>query len=158
LEVRPIGFVAGSRQQATHDSWGGTEACIELTAGYSAEALAGPAAFSHVEVLFAFHQVDPARIETGARHPRDNPAWPRVGIFAQRAKNRPNRLDSTMCRLLRVAGAKLWVAELDAIDGTPVLDVKPVMSEFLPRGPVRQPAWSHELMRAYWDGPAGHAT
>ena len=157
MEVRPIGFVAGSRQQATDDSWGGTEACIELTAGYSAEALAGLAAFSHVEVLLAFHQVDPTRIETGARHPRNNPAWPRVGIFAQRAKNRPNRLVSTMCRLLRVAGARLC-AELDAIDGTPMLDVKPVMSEFLPRGPVRQPAWSHELMRAHWDGPAGHAT
>ena len=63
-----------------------------------------------------------------------------------------------MCRLLRVAGAKLWVAELDAIDGTPVLDVKPVMSEFLPRDLVRQPGWSHEPMRAYWDGPAGHPT
>ena len=43
-----------------------------------------------------------------------------------------------------------FVAELDAIDGTPVLDLKPVMSEFLPREPVRQPSWSHELMREYW--------
>jgi tRNA (Thr-GGU) A37 N-methylase len=44
----------------------------------------------------------------------------------------------------------LYVAELDAIDKTPVLDIKPVMAEFLPREPVRQPAWSHELMRQYW--------
>ena len=42
------------------------------------------------------------------------------------------------------------VADLDAIDGTPVLDLKPVMREFLPREPVRQPPWSHELMREYW--------
>ena len=156
--MQPIGFVSGSRERATDDHWGGTQACIELTAGYPPEALAGLAEFSHVEVLFAFHQVDPARVEAGARHPRENPAWPRVGIFAQRARNRPNRLGSTMCRLLRVAGSKLWVAELDAIEGTPVLDVKPVMSEFLPRGPVRQPAWSHELMRAYWDGQDGPST
>lgn len=157
MEVQPIGFVAGNRQHGTDDSWGGTEACIELTAEYSSAALAGLEAFSHVEVLFAFHQAEPGRIETGARHPRGNPAWPRIGIFAQRAKDRPNRLGSTMCRLLRVSGVKLWVAELDAIDGTPVLDVKPVMSEFLPRGPVRQPAWSHELMHAYWN-PEGPAT
>jgi tRNA (Thr-GGU) A37 N-methylase len=42
------------------------------------------------------------------------------------------------------------VTELDAIDGTPVLDIKPVMAEFLPREPVVQPQWSHELMRRYW--------
>jgi tRNA (Thr-GGU) A37 N-methylase len=42
------------------------------------------------------------------------------------------------------------VQELDAIDGTPILDIKPVMAEFLPRSAVRQPAWSHELMREYW--------
>jgi tRNA (Thr-GGU) A37 N-methylase len=42
------------------------------------------------------------------------------------------------------------VRGLDAIDGTPVLDVKPYMTEFAPRGPVRQPTWSHELMAGYW--------
>jgi tRNA (Thr-GGU) A37 N-methylase len=46
------------------------------------------------------------------------------------------------------------VAEDDAIDGTPVLDIKPVMQEFLPRDALRQPAWSHELMRHYWDPEA----
>jgi tRNA (Thr-GGU) A37 N-methylase len=46
----------------------------------------------------------------------------------------------------------LRVAELDAVDGTPVLDIKPVIVEFLPRTPVRQPVWSSELMRSYWDG------
>jgi tRNA (Thr-GGU) A37 N-methylase len=51
---------------------------------------------------------------------------------------------------VRVDGRSLHVAELDAIDGTPVLDIKPVMVEFLPRGAVRQPPWSHELMRRYW--------
>ena len=73
-----------------------------------------------------------------------------MGIFAQRGKNRPNRIGSTICRIVRVQGTKLFVAELDAINGTPVLDIKPVMAEFLPRQTVRQPAWSHELMREYW--------
>jgi tRNA (Thr-GGU) A37 N-methylase len=47
-------------------------------------------------------------------------------------------------------GSRLRVRGLDAADGTPVVDIKPVMSEFLPREPVTQPAWSHELMRGYW--------
>jgi tRNA (Thr-GGU) A37 N-methylase len=53
-------------------------------------------------------------------------------------------------RVLRCEGRVLYVAELDAVDETPVLDIKPVMIEFLPRTPVRQPAWSSELMRRYW--------
>jgi len=55
-----------------------------------------------------------------------------------------------MCRILRVLDTQLFVADLDAIDGTPVLDLKPVMQESLPREAVRQPQWSRELMREYW--------
>ena len=95
----------------------------------------------------------PDRIVTDARHPRNNPAWPRVGIFAQRGKNRPNRLGSTMVRVLGVRGRELHVAELDAIDGTPVLDIKPVLREFLPRTAVEQPSWATELMERYWSTP-----
>jgi tRNA (adenine37-N6)-methyltransferase len=150
VNVEPIGFVQGGRPRPTDDEWGGAQACIELTADYTADALEGLASFSHVEVLFFFHEVAPEEIVRGTRHPRGNPAWPAVGIFAQRGRSRPNRLGSTLCRILRVDGARLWVGELDAIDGTPVLDLKPVMVEFLPREAVRQPAWSHEVMRSYW--------
>jgi len=149
-QVTAVGFVKAIRPHAADDYWGGEEACIGLTDAFAADALAGLDAFSHVEVLFLFHEVDPAKIVSGARHPRNNPDWPAVGIFAQRGKNRPNRIGSTICRVLRVEGRQLFVAELDAIDGTPVLDIKPVMKEFLPRGEVRQPTWSHELMRSYW--------
>jgi len=150
IEMTPIGLVEGVRLQAEDDFWGGEEACIALSDRFAAEALQGLADFSHVEVIYHFHQVESSKIIVGARHPRNNPRWPAVGIFAQRGKNRPNRLGSTICRVLRVTGNKLFVAELDAIHGTPVLDIKPVMAEFLPRAPLRQPAWSHELMRDYW--------
>lgn len=149
-QVQAIGFVEAVRPHAEDDFWGGEEACIALTGQFAPEALQGITEFSHVEVLFLFHQVDPSKIVTAARHPRNNQAWPAVGIFAQRGKNRPNRIGTTICRVVRVEGTKLYVSELDAIDGTPVLDIKPVMMEFLPRGEVRQPAWSHELMRQYW--------
>ena len=86
----------------------------------------------------------------GARHPRGNTDWPKIGIFAQRGKNRPNRLGLTICRVVGVDGAALIVEGLDAVDGTPVVDIKPVMAEFAPRGAVRQPGWVAELMSDYW--------
>ncbi|WP_415879016.1 SAM-dependent methyltransferase [Methylomonas sp. TEB] len=149
-QVTAIGFVEAVRPHAEDDFWGGEEACIALTSEFTFEALQGISDFSHVEVLFLFHEVEPSKIVKGARHPRNNSAWPAVGIFAQRGKNRPNRIGSTICRVIRVEGAKLFVAELDAINGTPVLDIKPVMVEFLPRQEVHQPVWSYELMRDYW--------
>jgi len=90
------------------------------------------------------------KIETGARHPRGNTAWPKVGIFAQRGKDRPNRIGVTVCRILSVDGLSLRVRGLDAIDGTPVLDIKPVMRGFLSRGEIREPDWARDLMADYW--------
>ena len=148
--IEPIGVVRAQRTAAEDDDWGDAIARIELAAGYGADSLAGLAEFSHVEVVYVFDRVDPARITLGARRPRNNPAWPRVGIFAQRGKGRPNRLGTTICRVVAVEGTVLQVAELDAIDGTPVVDLKPVMREFLPRTPVVQPAWASELMANYW--------
>ncbi len=148
--MEPIGHVRAARATPEDDYWGETTAVVELADGYPADALAGIESFSHAEIVFVFDRVEPDRIVTDARHPRNNPAWPRIGIFAQRGKNRPNRIGTTIVRVLGREGRRLTVAELDAIDGTPVLDVKPYMTEFAPRGDVRQPAWSHELMRDYW--------
>jgi tRNA (Thr-GGU) A37 N-methylase len=85
-----------------------------------------------------------------ARHPRGNKDWPEVGIFAQRAKDRPNRLGVTVCQVLSIEESTIRVSGLDAIDGTPVVDIKPWMAEFGPRGQVVQPEWSSELMKDYW--------
>lgn len=153
IELEAVGFVETQRQQMVDDYWGAQTARINLSSRFNAEALQGLLDFSHVEVLYYFHQVDPTKIVSGARHPRNNPAWPEVGIFAQRAKNRPNRIGSTICQLLALEGTSLILAELDAIDGTPILDIKPVMSEFLPRQAVRQPEWSQQLMSHYWSLP-----
>lgn len=153
IVLTPIGYVRGGRAEARDDAWDAEVATIELAEGFGPDALAGIEAFSHVEVVFLFHRfhrVDDAAVERGSRHPRGNRDWPRVGIFAQRAKDRPNRLGVSVARLVARDGTRLTVAGLDAVDGTPVLDVKPVMAEFLPRGEVRQPEWSRELMRRYW--------
>jgi tRNA-Thr(GGU) m(6)t(6)A37 methyltransferase TsaA len=154
ISLEPIGHVRSPRRELRDDDWGSVTATIELVAAFGPEALAGLEGYSHAEVLFHFDRVAESAIERGARHPRGNPRWPRVGIFAQRAKDRPNRLGSTIVEILRCDGCALTVAGLDAVDGTPVLDIKPVMVEFLPRTTVRQPSWSHELMREYWKAGA----
>jgi tRNA (adenine37-N6)-methyltransferase len=150
LHVEPVATVVGGRAKPFDDDWDAVEAVVRLDDRFDPEALAGLEEFSHVEVVYVFDRVDPVAVETGARHPRGNLDWPRVGIFAQRAKDRPNRIGIGVGRLLGVDGRDLRVAGLDAVDGTPVLDIKPVMAEFLPRGELRQPAWSRELMAGYW--------
>jgi tRNA-Thr(GGU) m(6)t(6)A37 methyltransferase TsaA len=149
-ELVPIAHVRSPRSEVEDDFWGGTESQLVLADALEESALDGIESFSHIEVLFVFDRVDDTKVMRGARHPRNNPAWPRTGILAQRAKNRPNRLGSTICRVLRREGRTLWVRELDAVEGTPVVDIKPVLREFLPREEVRQPAWASELMQEYW--------
>jgi tRNA (adenine37-N6)-methyltransferase len=148
--LQPIGHVTSARDEVKDDDWGQVTARIKLDSWLSAEALAGLDQFSHAEILFVFDRVEDAKIELTARHPRNNKAWPKVGIFAQRGKNRPNKLGSTIVEIVEVEGRTLVVRGLDAIDGTPVIDIKPVMREFLPRGLTQQPKWVDELMQDYW--------
>ena len=148
--VHQVATVTSTRTDAIDDDWGEVEATLTLCAPYGADALRGLTEFTHIEVIYLFDRVDPETVTRGSRVPRGNPAWPEVGIFAQRAKNRPNRLGLATCTLLAVDRSSIRVRGLDAIDGTPVLDIKPFMAEFGPRGPVHQPAWSHELMRDYY--------
>lgn len=148
--MTPIGVVRGGRADPIDDHWGDVVAEVVLDARFSAEVLHGLAEFSHLDVVYVFDRVDEAKITVDARHPRGRSDWPRVGIFAQRAKGRPNRIGVTTCEIVAVDGRVVTVRGLDAIDGTPVLDLKPYMTEFAPRSPVRQPEWSSELMKDYW--------
>jgi tRNA-Thr(GGU) m(6)t(6)A37 methyltransferase TsaA len=148
--VVPVGRVVGGREQPDDDAWAGVAAIVRIDDRFPSAAVAGLAEFSHLEVVFLFDRADPDAVETGARHPRGRSDWPAVGIFAQRGKDRPNRLGVSRCELVGVDGLDLHVTGLDAIDGTPVLDVKPWMREFGPRGEVRQPRWADELMAAYY--------
>ncbi|MDQ1812153.1 TrmO family methyltransferase [Massilia sp. CCM 9210] len=99
---------------------------------------------------YHLHRVPLEEIERGARHPRGRADWPNVGILAQRAKARPNLIGLARCQLLSVDGRTLRVRGLDAVDGSPVPDIKPYLAEFGPIGEVRQPVWSHEVMKDYY--------
>ncbi len=155
ITLQPIAVVRSTRREPVDDAWDSEECCIELLDPYGAECFAGLDTFSHAEIIFHFHRVSPDKVVTTTRRPRHNPAWPEVGIFAQRNMSRPNRLGLTVVRIRSVDGRRIYVDGLDAIDGTPVLDIKPWVREFSPRGEIRQPDWATELMAGYWSGKPG---
>ena len=149
IELRVIGRVRSPARDKVDENWGDVEATIvvepELRAG-----LRGLEQFSHV-VVVAFldgASFDPARHLV--RRPRGRASMPELGIFAQRAKDRPSPLGVTVVRLIAVESDGIRVRGLDAIDGTPIVDLKPYFREFDAAGDSREPAWVAELMKGYF--------
>lgn len=150
ITLNPIGFAYNERGEVKDDYWGEVETRIILDRAFPEDSLSEIESFSHLEIIFYFHMVDKNKIVTGARHPRNDKSLPRVGIFAQRGKNRPNQLGLTTVKLMKREGRELIVRGLDCINETPILDIKPVMKEFLPKEPIIQPEWTHDIMKNYW--------
>jgi tRNA-Thr(GGU) m(6)t(6)A37 methyltransferase TsaA len=149
IVLHPIAFVRNSRTEAVDDFWGSVTSEIELAEGVAGETLSGIELFSHLEIIYHFNQSSPGSVVYHGR-PRGNAAYPMMGIFAQRKKDRPNAIGLCTVELLEHRGRILVVRNLDAIDGTPVVDIKPVMKEFQPRGEIRQAEWVSDLMKNYW--------
>lgn len=150
IELTPIGYVKNSRKEIKNDHWGEVISEIELTGEFTEDALKGIEEFSHVEVIYYFDKADKNKINKGTRHPRNNKELPEVGIFAQRGKDRPNHIGLTIANVIKREAKVLTVKGLDAIDGTPIVDIKPVIKEFLPNEEIFQPKWVSELMKDYW--------
>src|SRR5258706_15110904 len=124
MELTPIGFVSNRVVDPKDEDWGAVVSEIRLRPELGG-GLRGLQDFSHAVVVFLMHE---ARFDPGApltRRPRDRADMPALGIFSQRARHRPNPIGVTTVAVERVEGATLVVRGLDAIDGTPVLDVKP---------------------------------
>ena len=147
--LQQVATVKNSRTDLSDDYWGSIVSEIELLPHIPAKAFNGIEEFSHLEIVFHFDKADKTKAVFFC-HPRENKHWPEVGIFAQRKRDRPNGIGLTIVELVKKEGKTIWVKYLDAIDGTPILDIKPVMKEFLPNGELCQPQWSHELMKEYW--------
>lgn len=152
IELRPIGRVVCTRKAPADDLWDRERSTIVLDPErFGPDALAGLDLFSHLEVTFHLDRVPDEKITHGARRPRNDPKLPLMGVFAQRGKNRPNRLGHSVCRIVAVRGTEIDVRGLDAVDESPVLDLKPWVRQFGPRGRVAQPAWMDDLMARYWN-------
>ena len=133
------------------DYWGDVRATIELDIEqFGPDALRGLDEFSHLEVVYLLHKVDEQEIVTTARRPRDRPDLPLVGIFADRSKYHSNRIGASRCKILAVRGTNVEVEGLDAVDGTPILDLKPWVRELAPRVWIRQPDWVFQVLQNYY--------
>lgn len=131
------------------EKWGSVTAEIELNDELAA-GLAGIEQFSHAIIIFLMHRYrfDPAR--DLIRRPQERADMPLLGAFAQRAKHRPNPIGITAVELIKVQANKVTVRGLDAIDGTPVLDIKPYVPAFDMRLDAVTPDWMEKLLERYF--------
>ena len=119
----------------------GKRAFLEIYPEY-APALTGLEGFSHLWVFYWFHENDnPESRRTLQVHPRRDPANPLTGVFACRSPERPNLIGFTACRIVKVNGNVVEVADLDARDGSPILDLKPYIPDGDAIPEARTPAW-----------------
>ncbi|MGW1895418.1 SAM-dependent methyltransferase [Streptomyces sp. NPDC002004] len=151
IKITPIATVVGGHTKVLDDYQGGVESIIRLNDTYPLETLQGIGEFSHLTVVWHFHLAQPGDVQLHARSPRNDPRWPATGTFVHRNHRRPNQLAVSYPQLLDIHGRDLVVTDLDAVDGTPVIDLAPYFQQMGPHGPVRQPAWPGEMLDShYW--------
>ncbi len=151
LTVSPIGVVSSARSDPQNTTgWGDVVARIDLIEPLGRHSLDGLAGFSHLEVVFWFDRVTRRPSYAGTSRARGREDMPVIGVFAARGPNRPNPIGVSVCRIVATGDTWVTVRGLDAIDGTPVLDLKPVMVQLLPQD-VAEPEWSRRLMQDYYE-------
>jgi tRNA (adenine37-N6)-methyltransferase len=140
ISPQPIGYVHNRVHQPRPDGWDRVKSQIKLTVAEADEMLTGLNRYSHVLVVFWLDRL-------GAERPRPSQiqlgdgTTPTQGILATRSQLRPNPLGVSVVPLLEIRGTSLVVISLDAIDGTPVLDVKPYIPYYDSVPAARVPAW-----------------
>ncbi|QMW67289.1 SAM-dependent methyltransferase [Mumia sp. ZJ1417] len=150
FEITPIGTVRNDRTDVQHtDNWGAVRSTITVDDRFGEASLQGLDGFSHVDVLFLFDQFPDGGDFREPRPYRGRADLPPVGVFAGRGPRRPNRIGVTSCAIESVRGHELTVVGLDAVSGTPVIDLKPTMAEFLPVS-TTQPEWVSAMMSEYF--------
>jgi len=150
IECQPIGTVKAPVTEMSLGNWAKVDSEIHIEPRY-AGGLRELEGYSHIIVVFFLHQIgafDPAR--QLLRKPRGMEQMREVGVFAQRTKYRPNPIGVTAVELRGISGNVLAVRGLDALDGTPVLDIKPYIPEFDRIAEPRTPAWVASIMEGYF--------
>lgn len=149
ITLKKIGYVGSTVKEQTDERWGGIEARVVLYPEYR-KGLQGIEEFSHALIVTFLHEAkfDPSKHLI--RRPRGLDTMPEVGIFAQRAKDRPNPLGVTAVSIVGIESGALVVRGLDAIDGTPVVDVKPYYPAYDRVENATVPEWVDRLMKDYF--------
>jgi tRNA-Thr(GGU) m(6)t(6)A37 methyltransferase TsaA len=150
ITCTPIGVVKCPVTQMSQGNWATIESEIHLDPQY-APGLQGLEGFSHLIVVFYLHQAtgfDPSK--QMLRRPRGMESMQEVGVFAQRTKYRPNPIGVSSVELRAIRDNVLIVRGLDALDGTPVLDLKPYIPAFDRIADARTPEWVGHVMEGYF--------
>jgi tRNA-Thr(GGU) m(6)t(6)A37 methyltransferase TsaA len=147
--ARRIGVVRSPVMTPVDNNWGDVESAIDLDPEFE-PGLEGLEAFSHAIVLTWLHKADFSQERHLIRRPRGMAEFPRIGIFAQRAKDRPNPIGVSVVEIRGRREGSLIVRRLDAIDGTPVMDIKPYFPIYDRVETARTPEWVDRLMTGYF--------
>ena len=145
VTLKAIGIVRNEvkeRPPAERDWWAQLVSEIVIDSSL-AEALDGLEEFSHIVVLYYLHRVTEDKMPLKV-HPRRRQELPLMGLFATRTPNRPNRIGETTVRLLQRQGNILRVKGLDALDGTPIIDIKPYIPAYDSPANAKVPSWIPE--------------
>lgn len=148
IVMKPIGYVKCDVTNRKDTSWGDNTAAIVLEDEYCT-GLEGLQDFSHVIILYHLDQANYDREKHLQRRPQNREDMPLVGIFSQRGKDRPNQIGMTSVQIVAVEDNTLIVQGLDAIDGTPVLDIKPYYPVYDQKD-ASVPEWVDRLMEHYF--------
>jgi tRNA-Thr(GGU) m(6)t(6)A37 methyltransferase TsaA len=140
INLTPIGFVRNSVTEPKKEDWQSVISEIIVNDNLK-EALSGIDEFSHIIVIYWMHKTSPSERSVTKVHPRRNQNLPLVGVFATRSPARANPIGVATVKLLERRDNVLKVIGLDAIDGTPVLDIKPHIPGSDSPAAARTPAW-----------------
>ena len=149
MNIKPIGVIKSPVSEQSDENWGRVVSEIHLDEPFE-PGLQGLGNFSHITVVFFMHQATFNPSTDLIRRPQGRADMPILGIFAQRAKHRPNPIGLTTVELIGIKKNILIVRGLDAIDGTPVLDIKPYVSAFDRVDQPVIPEWMERLMKGYF--------
>lgn len=146
--MTPVGYVENSVTEKKDAFWGEDISVIRLQEAYRG-GLLGLDGFTHALILCCLDRAQYIPEKHLRRHPRGREDLPLAGIFAQRTKDRPNRIGVTAVEIISVDEECVAVRGLDAINGTPVLDIKPYFPAF-DRRDAQVPDWVDRLMENYF--------
>ena len=149
IEFNSIGNISSSVKEQTDLNWGKVESKIVIEPELS-EGLTGLSDFSHIIVVYYLNEAKFIKEKHLIRRPQGREDMPMVGILSQRAKDRPNQIGITSVELVSVKDNVITVRGLDAIDGTPVLDIKPYYPIYDSKNEARVPNWVNVLMKEYF--------
>ena len=148
IVMEPIGYVRNEVKDRKDVAWGEDTSTIVLDEQY-VSGLKGLEVFSHVIILYHLDKAKYEKENHLQRRPQNREDMPLVGIFSQRGKDRPNRIGMTSVEIVSVSDDRLVVKGLDAIDGTPILDIKPYYPVY-DKKDATVPEWVDRLMEHYF--------